>query len=67
MPIIAGIIALARGLNAVVIAEGIETIEQAAVVERLGCRLVQGYLFATPLTPADALAFAQAACAKSSV
>jgi diguanylate cyclase (GGDEF)-like protein len=59
IPIIAGIIALAKGLNAEVIAEGIETSDQLAIIERLGCELVQGYLFAKPLAPADALAFAQ--------
>jgi len=59
VPIVAGIIALARGLNAEVIAEGIETIEQRELVSDLGCRLVQGYLFARPMAPDDAFHFAQ--------
>ena len=59
VPIIAGIVALANGLNASVIAEGIETRDQEAVIEHIGCRLVQGYLFARPLTPEDALTFAR--------
>jgi diguanylate cyclase (GGDEF)-like protein len=58
LPIIAGIVALGQGLNADVIAEGIETAEQLAVVEQLNCRLVQGYLFSRPLSPEDAMAFA---------
>jgi len=37
IPIVAGIIALARGLNAEVIAEGIETIEQRELISDLGC------------------------------
>ena len=65
-PIIAGIIALAEGLNAAIIAEGIETQEQSTIVDALGCRLMQGYLFARPLTPDGALAFAQRALASVS-
>jgi EAL domain-containing protein (putative c-di-GMP-specific phosphodiesterase class I) len=56
---VAGIIALARGLNAEVIAEGIETIEQRELINDLGCRLVQGYLFARPMSADDAFRFAQ--------
>jgi EAL domain-containing protein (putative c-di-GMP-specific phosphodiesterase class I) len=56
---VAGIIALARGLNAEVIAEGIETIEQRELINDLGCRLVQGYLFARPMSSDDAFRFAR--------
>ncbi len=63
IPIVAGIIALAQGLNADVIAEGIETSDQQTIIEHLGCRLVQGYLHARPLAPDDALAFARRAIA----
>jgi diguanylate cyclase (GGDEF)-like protein len=59
IPIVAGIIALARGLNAGVICEGIETIEQRTLIEELGCGLVQGYLFARPMAPDEALRFAR--------
>jgi diguanylate cyclase (GGDEF)-like protein len=59
IPIVAGIIALARGLNAEVIAEGIETIEQRELINDLGCHLVQGYLFARPMSADDAFRFAQ--------
>jgi diguanylate cyclase (GGDEF)-like protein len=59
IPIVAGIIALARGLNASVITEGIETIEQRELIDDLGCNLVQGYLFARPMSPEDAFRFAQ--------
>ncbi len=37
-----------------VVAEGIETEEQRALLHKLGCRFGQGYLFSPPL-PADAL------------
>jgi diguanylate cyclase (GGDEF)-like protein len=59
IPIVAGIIALARGLNADVIAEGIETPEQREMIADLGCRLVQGYLFGRPMPADDAFRFAQ--------
>jgi EAL domain-containing protein (putative c-di-GMP-specific phosphodiesterase class I) len=34
-----------------VVAEGVETEEQAARLRSLGCRLAQGYLFSRPITP----------------
>ncbi len=48
--ITAAIISMARSLRIGVIAEGIETPEQAARLEQLGCTQVQGFLYARPLT-----------------
>ncbi|MEM8708979.1 MAG: EAL domain-containing protein [Actinomycetota bacterium] len=45
----AAVIALARAMNLDVVAEGVETVEQAAALRRLGCRIAQGFLFAKPL------------------
>jgi EAL domain-containing protein (putative c-di-GMP-specific phosphodiesterase class I) len=45
-----GLASLARNLKMGVIAEGIETAEQLAVLEGLGCDLGQGYLFSKPVT-----------------
>lgn len=42
------IVGLCRNLNISVIAEGIETIEEAAALRALGVHLFQGYLFAQP-------------------
>ncbi len=46
--IIRSIIALGRSLSIDVIAEGIETAEQHALLQSLGCEFGQGFLFARP-------------------
>lgn len=51
--LVEGIIALARGLRRVVIAEGVENPEHAIVLMRLGCDLVQGFGIARPMPPAQ--------------
>jgi diguanylate cyclase (GGDEF)-like protein len=50
--IVAGVISMAHALGHVVIAEGIETVEQRDALTRLGCRWGQGFLWsrAVPLT-----------------
>jgi EAL domain-containing protein (putative c-di-GMP-specific phosphodiesterase class I) len=48
-------IAMGRNLGLEVIAEGIETEEQAARLGEMGYPRVQGYLFSRPV-PADAVA-----------
>ena len=52
--IVESILALARTINARVVAEGIETEIQARELERLGCTHAQGFLFSRPLTAAAA-------------
>ncbi|MDO5609734.1 MAG: EAL domain-containing protein [Pseudomonadota bacterium] len=47
--IVAAIIALGHTLNLTVIAEGVETEEQQAVLTRLGCDSLQGFLFGKPV------------------
>jgi diguanylate cyclase (GGDEF)-like protein/PAS domain S-box-containing protein len=53
LAVVEAVIALARGLDMGVTAEGIETEEQLARLCALGCNSGQGYYFARPLT-ADA-------------
>ncbi len=48
--IVRAIIALGRSLGREIIAEGVETIEQARWLVREGCTTAQGFLFARPMT-----------------
>ncbi|WP_178084081.1 EAL domain-containing protein [Pseudomonas sp. A-1] len=52
--IVDGVIRLAAAFNRHVIAEGVETIEHGLALQRLGCRLAQGYGIARPM-PAEQL------------
>ena len=52
--VVTAIIALARSLGLRVIAEGVETMRQMDVLHRLGCRVMQGFLFSRP-QPAEAI------------
>ena|GEM_PF-508151 len=47
--IVAAAVSIGRSLSMDVVAEGVETREQAVALERLGVKLAQGYLFARPL------------------
>jgi len=47
--IIRAIVAMARSLNLEVIAEGVETPEQLAFLQALGCHLYQGFIYSRPL------------------
>lgn len=48
---------LGRGLGLVVLAEGVETAEELAVLRRLGCDVFQGFHFSKPLSGDDFLRF----------
>jgi EAL domain-containing protein (putative c-di-GMP-specific phosphodiesterase class I) len=51
--VITAIIALARSLGLRVVAEGVESLRQMDVLHRLGCSLMQGFLFSKPLPAAE--------------
>jgi diguanylate cyclase (GGDEF)-like protein len=52
--VVTAICQLAAALNLQVVAEGIETLEQAIAARDAGCHELQGYYYARPLTVADA-------------
>ena len=52
--VVTAIIALARSLGRRVVAEGVETLRQMEVLHRLGCGVMQGFLFSRAV-PADEL------------
>ena len=50
--VVQAVVALGKAMNLKVVAEGVETDQQYAIVRRLGCDLVQGFFIAQPM-PAD--------------
>lgn len=44
---------LAHNLDMQVVAEGVETLDQAAVLQSIGCEFGQGFLFGGPMTAAQ--------------
>jgi diguanylate cyclase (GGDEF)-like protein/PAS domain S-box-containing protein len=51
--IVAGVLAMAKGLRVDVVAEGVETADQLRALRVLGCPRAQGYHFAPPAPAAD--------------
>ncbi len=51
--LVSAIIGIGNAIDCEVVAEGVETAEQLDLVQRLGCRLVQGYHFARPMPDED--------------
>jgi EAL domain-containing protein (putative c-di-GMP-specific phosphodiesterase class I) len=50
------IIRMAAGLRLDVVAEGIETSAQATILDAMGCRNGQGFLWSRPVAPEHATA-----------
>ena len=48
-PIVEAVLSLSKSLSLTTIAEGVETAEQYAVLDHLGCDIIQGFYFFKPL------------------
>ena len=51
--VVLAIVAMARALGLVTVAEGVETAQQAAILRQASCDLSQGYLYGRPQPAAD--------------
>lgn len=51
--VIANIVVMAKELNMKTVAEGVEQMEQVEFLRKIGCDVVQGYVFARPMPMAD--------------
>ncbi len=48
--IVASTVSLAHSVGVLAVAEGVETLDQLALLRQMGCDFAQGYLFSRPLT-----------------
>lgn len=55
LAIAASIIELARAVGLTVVAEGVETLEHARLLQELGCDSAQGWLWSPAISPAEAM------------
>ncbi|MDT8069721.1 MAG: EAL domain-containing protein [Terriglobia bacterium] len=53
-PIVEAVLSLSKSLSLTTIAEGVETSEQCAILNHLGCDIIQGFYFFKPL-PVDSV------------
>ncbi len=51
--VVGAMIQLGHSLDRVVVAEGVETLEQWHILRNMGCDLVQGYYISPPMVPRD--------------
>lgn len=50
--IVSSVLHLAKLLNIKIVAEGVEKMEQLALLKEIDCNLIQGYIFSKPVPPA---------------
>ncbi|HEX4771078.1 MAG TPA: bifunctional diguanylate cyclase/phosphodiesterase [Bryobacteraceae bacterium] len=58
-PLLSSIIQMGHGLDCSVIAEGVETVDQARALAAMSCTEVQGYFFSKPLPAGELLRWAK--------
>jgi EAL domain len=57
--LVRGAIDLGHNLGLIVVAEGVESAEHVAALQRLGCDIAQGYHYARPMPPAELIRWMQ--------
>jgi diguanylate cyclase (GGDEF)-like protein/PAS domain S-box-containing protein len=57
--LISSIVDIGRSFGIGIVAEGVETMEHAAILRDLGCQTLQGYALAHPMSPDAFIAFAR--------
>jgi EAL domain-containing protein (putative c-di-GMP-specific phosphodiesterase class I) len=62
--IASAIIGMGRSLSLFVVAEGVQTQEQAALLRSQGCDIFQGYLFSQPRSASDLFSYLKDTCCK---
>jgi EAL domain-containing protein (putative c-di-GMP-specific phosphodiesterase class I) len=55
--IVQAVIQLIKGVGCEVVAEAVETVAQADILRAMGCDIVQGFVFATPMFEEEFLAW----------
>lgn len=60
--ILSSVVRMAKWLNLPVIAEGVETVQQADFLRSIGCDCIQGYLYSRPLTEENYEALLSKSC-----
>ncbi|HEV7864065.1 MAG TPA: EAL domain-containing protein [Acidimicrobiia bacterium] len=55
--IVAAVVSLSEALGLTPVAEGVELVEDARLLQALGCRFAQGYLYARPMPESEATAW----------
>jgi diguanylate cyclase (GGDEF)-like protein len=51
--IVPALVQMAKMLDLDIVAEGVETGQQAGILRKLGCQLAQGYFFSPPVAPSE--------------
>jgi EAL domain-containing protein (putative c-di-GMP-specific phosphodiesterase class I) len=57
--IVQAVIHLVKGVGCEVVAEAVETVEQADILRAMGCQTVQGFVFAQPMFETEFVAWAR--------
>ena len=63
--IVQAVIQLIKGVECEIVAEAVETTDQADMLRAMGCDTVQGYVFAPPMMEQEFLAWIGSGCAAS--